>query len=372
MGIQARAFPTLYGLSKTGKVKQWSIKAVENEDGTGSIITSTGYIDGKIRDIEKVISEGKNIGKSNETDPFGQAISEAQSQWNKKRDKNYEIEMIDPENHRPRVMLPMLASTMKKGKIKIPCFIQPKLNGVCNLSEYQGKDNPILHHSRGGKLFETVGHLDKWIKELNPPAPLHGELYVHGWPLQHIGSYTKELKEDAHLLEYWIYDIAMMNVPFSRRWEWIMSHVGRLPQEDCPIKLTPTLLINTHEQISYYHDKWVENGFEGAILKNKLGLYMFEFRSPDIEKVKNFQDDEFEIIGGKQGTGLDEGCIIYRCKTKDGNEFDVRPKGTVEKRKEMFNNLSTELGKMLTVRFAEYSVDGTPLQPVGITVRDYE
>jgi len=368
---QARKFPMLYGLSSKGKIKQWEITAVESDDGSAFISTKTGYVDGKIREIIRVIKEGKNIGKANETTPFGQAISESQSSWNKKRDKNYELEKMDPDNYRPRIMLPMLAQNREKGKIKMPCYIQPKLNGVCNLAQYQGKDNPILHHSRGGKLFETLGHLDKWIKELTPPAPLHGELYVHEWKLQQIGSYTKELKEDSHKLEYWIYDIAMVNVPFSRRLEWIQSHVGGLPEES-PIKVTPTLFISTHEQISYYHDNWVFNGFEGAILKNKMGLYMFEFRSPDIEKVKDFDEAEFEIIGGKEGTGLDTGCIIYKCKTIDGNEFDVRPKGSVEERRENFQKLSNDIGKMLTVRFAELSKDKIPLQPIGIIIRDYE
>jgi hypothetical protein len=99
---------------------------------------------------------------------------------------------------------------------------------------------------------------------------------------------------------------------------------------------------------------------------------MFEFNSKDIEKMKSFQDDEFKIIDGKQGTGLDSGCVIYKCITKEGETFDVRPRGTVEERQEMYQNLPNDIGKMLTVRFPEYSDKLVPLQPVGIVVRDYE
>ena len=92
--------------------------------------------------------------------------------------------------------------------------------------------------------------------------------------------------------------------------------------------------------------------------------------------MKEFQDDEFEIIGGKEGTGTDTGCIIYRCITADGKEFDARPKGTVEDRQQMMIELPDSIGKMLTVRYAEYSDDGIPQHPVGIpeaqVVRDYE
>jgi len=43
----------------------------------------------------------------------------------------------------------------------------------------------------------------------------------------------------------------------------------------------------------------------------------------------------------------------------------------------MFINLPNDIGKMLTVRYAELSDDGIPLQPVGVpaeaeAVRDYE
>lgn len=366
--MRQQSFNTLYGLASTNKVKQWGVEVFENPDKTATILVKTGYIDGKIREIPKIIKEGKNIGKSNETDPFQQAVSEAQSAWNKKRDKNYEYEPMDPNNYKPRIMLPMLASKQKKGDIKYPCYIQPKLNGVCNLAEQFSYT--VIHHSRGGKTFETVPHLDDWITKMNPPGPLHGELYKHGWSLQKIGSYTKELKEDHHLLEYWVYDMAWLGHTFEERIKFLAANI--LPLDHIPIKLTKTRIVKNYEEAKEWHDRWVSEGFEGAMLKNINGLYMFEFNSKDIEKMKEYDDDEFEIVGGKQGAGLDTGCIIYRCKTKSGLEFDVRPRGTVEERQEMFLNLKNDIGKPLTVRFAEYSEDGVPLQPVGLAVRDYE
>jgi ATP-dependent DNA ligase len=276
---------------------------------------------------------------------------------------------MDPNNYKPRIMLPMLASKQGKGNIKHPCYIQPKLNGVCNLAE-PTTGGKILHHSRGGKLFETVPHFDEWIRQIDPPGPLHGELYKHGWSLQTIGSYTKELKDDYDQLEFWVYDMAWLGHTFEERIKFLAANI--LPLDHIPIKLTPTKIVKNREEAKEFHDECIAQGFEGAMLKNINGLYMFEFNSKDIEKMKEFDDDEFEVIGGKQGTGLDEGCIIYRCKTKDRKEFDVRPKGTVEERRDMYLNLENDIGKLLTVRFAELSDDGVPLQPVGLAIRDYE
>ena len=291
---------------------------------------------------------------------------------------------MDPANYIPRRMLPQLAKGVGLGKIVYPSFIQPKLNGVCNMAEppmvppyYSPSRDLILHHSRGGHLFETLAHLDDWIHKLNAPAPLHGELYVHGWSLQKIGSYTKKIKPDQHLLEYWLYDTACLKLPFEGRMEWIFQSMEKLDSDpNCPIRITPTSMVNNYAEAKIYHDKCVQDGFEGAMLKNAKGMYMFQYNSNDLEKVKDYEDDEFEIIGGKEGTGTDAGCVVYRCITESGGEFDARPRGTVEDRKQMFIDLPNDIGKMLTVRFAELSDDGIPLQPVGIpeaeAVRDYE
>ncbi len=155
----------------------------------------------------------------------------------------------------------------------------------------------------------------------------------------------------------------------------MQEHVAKLGP-DSPVKLTPTISVSSYEEAKTQHDKWVEMGFEGGMLKNKNGIYMFQYNSNDIEKVKEFEDEEFEIVGGKEGVGTDTGCVIYRCKTDEGKEFDARPRGTVEDRQQMFLDLPNDIGKKLTVRFAEWSDDMIPQQPVGVpeaeAVRDYE
>lgn len=82
-------FPTLYGRSTTGKIKQWNVSVDNLEDGSASITVIHGYSDGKKQQDYKVISSGKNIGKANETTPYEQACSEARSALNKKRDEGY-------------------------------------------------------------------------------------------------------------------------------------------------------------------------------------------------------------------------------------------------------------------------------------------
>jgi DNA ligase-1 len=378
--------PMLFGVSRVGKVKQWQPKVELDKFNRPTIIIESGYVGGKIKKQPKLVTKGKNIGKSNETTPFEQAVSQIESQWTAKRFENYELDQMDPNNYIPRLMLPQLAKGVGKGKIVYPAYIQPKFNGICNLAEppmvppYNSPSPELIqHHTRGGHLFDTLEHLDQWIHKLNAPSPVHGELYVHGWSLQKIGSYTKKIKPDQHLLEYWLYDMAWVGPTFKERLEWLESVLNLIHRgfPDCPVKLSPTSIVNNYDEAMSYHNECVQNGYEGAMLKNAAGIYMFQYNSNDLEKVKDYKDDEFEIIGGKEGTGTDEGCVVYRCITESGGEFDARPRGTVEDRKHMFINLPNDIGKMLTVRYAELSEDGIPLQPVGVpaeaeAVRDYE
>ena len=57
-------FSQLLGEAQSGKSKTWSIRVFER-DGLAIIETIHGYLGGKLQTNEKVISEGKNIGKKN-------------------------------------------------------------------------------------------------------------------------------------------------------------------------------------------------------------------------------------------------------------------------------------------------------------------
>jgi ATP-dependent DNA ligase len=140
------------------------------------------------------------------------------------------------------------------------------------------------------------------------------------------------------------------------------------------------------EDIPALHAKYVEEGYEGLMLRNKAGPYKVGFRSKDLQKYKEFQDDEFEVIGFSEGDGVEKGCVIWTCETKKGDSFSVRPRGTHEERRDLYKIAKSMVGKKLTVRFQELTEDGrssssssaaggtggVPRFPVGIAFRDYE
>ena len=126
------SLPTLYGRSTNGKIKEWKISVLKMADGTCYIETEHGYEDGKKQLDTRYIEEGKNIGRANETSPYEQALSEAKSAHSRKKDSGY----VEDKNKIPSasdgLFLPMLAHRYDKhsSKIKFPCWVQPKLDGV--------------------------------------------------------------------------------------------------------------------------------------------------------------------------------------------------------------------------------------------------
>jgi len=377
----SQEFPMMYGITKTRAVNQWQVSVFANEDGTAVLRKKYGKVGGKIQEVDRTIYNGKNIGKTNETTPVEQAISEAQSAVNKKYDSNHEYFQMDPDTHIPRKLLPQLCKGAKKGKINWPAYLGKKLNGLCCLTEKQTEEE-IIYHSRGGKRFNALIHLTPLLMPvMSVKDILHGELYKHGWSLQKIGSYAKKLKEDGHLLEYWIYDFALVGPNQQERFEMLKNIIS--PDFMPTIRILEHVIVKSYEEAKVYHDQWVQEGFEGGVLRNMDGTYMFEFNNDELEKVKEYEDAEFVIVGYKEGVGLEEGCIIFRCATEEGKEFDVRPTGTRDDRKEWYKNGDYFIGKDMTVKFAELSDDGIPLQVVakgadaeqimeGLAVRDYE
>lgn len=117
---------------------------------------------------------------------------------------------------------------------------------------------------------------------------------------------------------------------------------------------------------------WVAEGYEGGILRDIYGEYEAGKRSSGLLKVKSFIEMEFEIVGVFTGRGKFEGLAMFNCKTAEGKEFDCTSPGNFEDRAEFFRRKDELPGKMLTVKFFEWTEDKKPSHGVGVVVRDYE
>jgi hypothetical protein len=382
------SFPELQGEAQTGKTKMWSIK-VSERDGAGVIEVTHGYVDGKKQINEKIISEGKNIGKKNATTPLQQAINEARSAWVKKKESGYTAvgvvdcreaddgESVDSVTAGGRskgiddsVPNPMLAHDYnKRGKsIKFPCFVQRKYDGTRCVG-IPGKGL----FSRNRKSYPHMNHIVAEINKLPTGIILDGELYSDTLTFQEIVGLVKRetLKkgdEERQLqIKLHIYDIINYTMPYEQRYANLQMLFNKYKFKH--LQLVKTDICETEEKMKELHAQYVAEGFEGIMLRNKQGLYK-NVRSPDLQKYKEFFDDEYEVVDYREGEGQEEGCVLWICKTPEGKVFHCRPRGSREDRIEMYKNGGKYIGKMLTVRFQELTDDKVPRFPVGIVFRE--
>jgi DNA ligase-1 len=365
-----KQFPTLYKFASSGKVQQWTISAGQYQVGGAFYSTEYGQQGGSLQETTVDITEGKNVGKKNETSPYQQALSEAESKWKKKQDKGYSPNA--PQQL--KVTSPMLAKSYdkEKKKVKFPCIYQPKLDGMrCIAAKVNGIVNMF---SRGGKPIDTLPHINSLLEELMDDGEiLDGELYTHGVAFQKVISWIKRNQPDSVKVQYNVYDMINSDA-YPKRFKRICRLIGKKGKGI--IRTVYTDVVNSHAEIAAAHKEQCARGFEGIMLRLGKCEYKIGRRSSDLLKVKKFFDEEFEIIGAFENIGKQKGQCTFTCVTKTGATFNVKPMGTSQEREQYWTDWQSGSlkGNMLTVRFFEWttSTPKVPRFPIGVTIRDYE
>jgi DNA ligase-1 len=172
--------------------------------------------------------------------------------------------------------------------------------------------------SRGNVEYTALVHIKQVLEQTLPKNYiLDGEVYIHGTGFQTLTSLTKKLREGTETLEYHLYDVALRDDPnanFATRYgkleAWQRSFTVAC------LKLVETTVHAAQDvlKIASIESKWVEKGYEGAIIRPKAGKYEYGFRSNTLLKVKTFSDAEFEVVNVIEGKGKFEGKACFICK----------------------------------------------------------
>ena len=389
-----KEYPPLFGTDKNGKTRVWKASVFQNTGNSTAIaIIQHGTYAGKLQVDKREYTVGKNVGKKNETSPLEQCILETEKKRRDKMEKeNYNETFPGREDiltasscaveKQQRKIFPMLANkyepnsaTKKKQGIVYPCFVQPKLDGL-RCVVYLGSDGNPVYQSRTGGIFTVLQHLDESILRLSTPGTiLDGELYTSQIPFEELAGIIKkktlsnEDREKIQAVEYHVYDVVLPNVEFQSRLT-ILHNILVGSSHKSLIVSVPTFLVQTPAEFKEKFGEFVEQGYEGIMLRNATGLYQENYRSNDLMKYKEFMESEYPIVNYREATGRDAGTVIWECAIPNGRCFSVRPRGTVEMRRRWFEEGSKYVGKQLTVIYQELSEMGVPRFPVGKAIRE--
>ena len=372
--LTKKSFPSLYSLNTNGSIQRWTISV----DGY-TIAKEYGQIGGKFQSVSDEVKSGKNVGKTNETSREEQAIAEATAQWEKKLKSGY----VRSENdaHKNKVdeefvdggIEPMLAHKWRdhSSKILYPAFIQPKLDGIrCLAMLRKGK---CTLWSRTRKPINSMPHIIEEIERQfkgQDDVVLDGELYNHSYKdkFEEIVSLVRpDAPKAGHAVaQYHIYDMTAQLWTFKQRSDYLSERIT--PNKI--LVLVKTIKVEEDEVTDHFTD-FRKAGYEGAMIRNAKSLYENK-RSYGLQKIKEFDDAEFEIIGVEAGRGRMSECAIFVCKTKKGNEFNCKMEGSLDALKVFLQKPKSVIGKALTVRYQGMTSGDVPRFPIGVTVRNYE
>lgn len=258
-----------------------------------------------------------------------------------------------------------------------------KIDG-CRCSFYW-KDDKIHTASRGGGDYDAacqdfINH-PKFIEffKNHPDIILDGEMYKFGLSLQQIsGCIRTELSEGKYKLEYYIYDTMTENKKFIDRLKELEMikeelNLGFEPErewkeDDLRIQIVPQETVSGWTNIKKLHDKYVNEGWEGLVIRDPDKEYKFGSRSNNMIKVKERQEETFTIVGYELGLrGVEDMCFVM--KTQGNITFKAKPCGNKEIKENYIKHIDELIGKKGDCTFFYYSNENVPLQPVFKAVR---
>lgn len=354
---------TLYGKDSNGKLKQWTVFT----DGA-TVTVAHGKVGGKITQ-KSYEAEAKNTGRANATTPEEQAEAEAFAKWTKQLKNGYYKTTEEAENHVPST--PMKCQDYKDfaHKVVFPGYAQYKLNGLRSMINMKGE---CL--SKAGEVYKLPPHwqgIPNFISEV-VGHPLDGEVFagLGVLSLQQINSAWKKHNENTPLLNYYVYDVPVADMPFEKRVE-VLAALKAVAEEsglDELICVVHTEYIENQEQLDAFYAKALLEKAEGIVYRNAHGVYEFDKRSYDVIKRKPRQTLEVKVISMRSDknndgvlTGEMENCkLVEFLMRKDAHE-------TINYRKA--ENAETLIDQFVEIEYEEFSDEGIPTKPVGVRLR---
>lgn len=364
MGMEIiKKWPTLQDETKNGKIKFWEVWAGQEDERGFTIARSWRGEGGKVQEFPKE-SSPKNIGKANETTAVEQALKDAESMWKKKKKAGY-VE----EGEENLGIYPMLAKKFPEVKKKTwPAYISPKLDGVraVNPLEREFYSRKTTPYELVTFSFERKGHI------------LDGELMlpIPQFTFQDtIKSVTNPENENRESLIYWIYDIVDEELTYEERFKEL-EKIAKANKDNPNIQLVEAVEVQDEEEFMEKAAEYIAQGYEGAMYRSKEGKYLKKYRSKHLLKYKEFDDDEFEVVGAVGGEGKNKEIATWILKKKNSKgetiTFKADSIGNATTRKEYLANIDNYIGKKLTVKYQGFTDEEKPRFGKGIAFRDYE
>lgn len=284
-------------------------------------------------------------------------------------------------------MLPMLAKVYDNANNKIfkkVSFLygQWKINGLrCFITAHRNESDlfksiTLDFQSREGTHWKSLVDLEDYLlsilpqnildKMLEEEYVLDGEIYLPGHTVNEINHFVKDPScKENKLLQYWCYDIAIQDTIQSARIDIKHKFLGAYfynfdkythLNNNRRFICLPEIEITNDQQAIELRDSFINNGFEGLILRNPNAEYQYGARNSAMYKYKKSTDGKFKILD-IYPEGIHRRHIpLFKLQNDINSEtFEVHVGGSVEYQNYILKNKDKYLGKMMYVEYGERS-----------------
>lgn len=206
---------------------------------------------------------------------------------------------------------------------------------------------------------------------------LDAEIYSHEHTFEQIESILNSLdKEIPSSFRFIVFDAVPVDqwqakkcsMPYDERLKVVQELVqSTIGDRKKVLDVANEIVTNSGEATQFYK-KCLKDGYEGAMLRDMLGYYQWRrvtLKSGEILKVKPFKSVDVPIIGFYEGKeesnkGTLGGIVIdlgngITCNCGSGFSHDLG--------KKIWDNQSEYLGKMVEIKFFEYTEEGSLRHP---------
>lgn len=383
----------LYKRNQKGKPIQWQIEPCGN-----NVLPSNMYVI-RYGIVGKKLQEENIVAKNNVDKEISSLIKfkkkEGYKELKELRDNAPEDLSIDQlesylDTYLPKfnisdngAILPMLCKTLENNN---PFDVndyrgQYKINGErCLVGAVKSNDMfcsvRLTFQSRYGTYW-YLPYLEDYLLVMLPKSlidrmieedfKLDGEIYLPGYTINLINSFIKNPSLPQHkLLQYWIYDIAIDNMIYNYREHLLLENlniykINELNKDEHlnntqKLILLPSYQINDINEATEYRDKFINNGFEGLVIRNINAEYGFNHRNNNMMKYKKLYDGNFTIIDiipeGSKRSNLPKFICLNDINE---NTFECTIKGSFKEQEKYLINKKDYIGKKLFVEYRERS-----------------
>ena len=320
-----------------------------------------------------VIRVGKNLGKTNTTNPVTQAIRDALGRYNAQIKRTHSRIAPATRSEKPPPMLVKKhgethEATLTPEDFKRGVTVQRKFNGVRVVVFLEGpignEVTAMYSRTKGDYLgFAGIRREAMMCLLIDPPAVpdnliqplpgcgepelneteltrlrtiyaedrphLDGEIYLHGKTLRWISGQARK-EEDDGILNYMVFDCFFpaakaaghdMSSANRQKYLDLMFAAANSDSSECKltqIRRTENYPTKSIADIESLRDSFLSENYEGAIARKDCAGYRYShnnYHSANLIKFKPIFDDEFEVVGYTEGEkGKDVSAVIWICE----------------------------------------------------------